>query len=206
MKRIRSRVWLLPFLFLICCLGTKTGKAAEVGPFHWGLTVEELNQSLSKEGPVDFILREDARRLGIELPYTPLKTLKIPRGRLTALIQVKKSAAPESLGRLFGYGYNGRFFGRVELFKQTPWSSLSEITRALKEKFPEGKVIRSFSGPKTFSYFEYRGTDLYVFTNEQGVYYFELRTLDKVLREEQKVLGDKESKDAEEFREKSSIP
>ena len=206
MKRIRSRVWLLPFLFLICCLGTKTGKAAEVGPFHWGLTVEELNQSLSKEGPVDFILREDARRLGIELPYTPLKTIKITRGRLMALIQVKKSAAPESLGRLFGYGYNGRFFGRVELFKQTPWSSLSEITRALKEKFPEGKVIRSFSGPKTFSYFEYRGTDLYVFTNEQGVYYFELRTLDKVLREEQKVLGDKESKDAEEFREKSSIP
>ena len=206
MKRIRSRLWLLTFLCLICCLWAKTGKAAGVEPFHWGLTVEELNQSLSKEGSVEFILREDTGRLGIELPYTPLKTVKIPRGRLTALIQVKKSAAPDSLGRLFGYGYDGRFFGRVELFKQTPWSSLPEITRALKEKFPEGKVFRSFSGPKSVSYFEYRGKDLYVFTNEEGVYYFELLTLNKVLREEQKVLDDKESKVQEEFREKSRTP
>ena len=46
-----------------------------------------------------------------------------------ALIQVKKSAGPESIGRLFGYANDGRLFGRVELFKQTPWTSISEITR-----------------------------------------------------------------------------
>ena len=202
MKRIRSRVWLLPFLFLICCLGTKTGKAAEVGLFHWGLTVEELNQSLSKEKSVDFILREDTSRSDIELPYSPLKTLKIPRGRLTALIQVKKSAGPDSIGRLFGYTNDGRLFGRVELFKQTPWTSISEITRGLKEKFPEGKVFRSYGGPKSVSYFEYRGNDLYVFTNEQGVYYFEPLTLNKLIRDEQKVSDDKDSKIQEEMRQK----
>ncbi len=98
------------------------------------------------------------------------------------------------------------FFGRVELFKQTSWSSLSEVTRALKEKFPEGKVFRSFSGPKTVSYFEYRRDDLYVFTNEEGIYYFEPSTLNNVIREEQKVLGDKESKYQEETREKLRTP
>ena len=72
--------------------------AAGVEPFHWGLTVEELNQSQSKEGSADFTLREDTRRLDIELPHTPLKTIKIIRGRLTALIQVKKSAGPNAWG------------------------------------------------------------------------------------------------------------
>ena len=206
MKRIRSRLWLLTSLYLICCLWTKTGEAAGIEPFRWGMTLEEVTQVLSKEGSSDSILREDPSRSVVELPYTPLKSLKIPRGRLKALVEVKKSAGPESLGRLFGYAYEGRFFGRVELFKQTPWSSLPEITRVLKEKFPEGKVFRSFSGPKTVSYFEYRGNDLYVFTNEEGVYYFEPLTLNKMVREEQKVLGDKESKFQEETREKLRTP
>ena len=155
------------------------------------MTLEELTQVLSKGGTSDSILREEPNRSVIELPYTPLKSLKISRGRLTALVEVKKSAGPESIGKFFGYAYEGRFFGRVELFKQTPWSSLSEITRALKERFPEGKVFRIFTGPKTVSYFEYRGNDLYVFTNEEGVYYFEPLTLDKVIREEQKVMGER---------------
>jgi hypothetical protein len=206
MKRIRSRLWLLTFLYLICCLWAKTGKAAGVEPFNWGLTVEELNKSLSKEASVDFILREDASRSAIELPYTPLKSLKIPKGRLTALIQVKKSAGPDSMGRLFGYGYDGKIFGRVELFQQTPWASLPEITRGLKEKFPEGKIFRSFGGQKSVSYFEYRGKDLYVFTNEAGVYYFEPLALNMVIREEQKVLDEKESKFREDTRELMRTP
>jgi len=201
MKRIQSRLWLLTFLYSIGCLWANTGETAGIEPFHWGMTLEELTQVLSKEGSSDSILREDPSRSGIELPYTPLKSLKIRRGRLKALIEVKKSAGPESLGRLFGYAYEGRFFGRVELFKQNPWSSLQEITRVLKEKFPEGKVFRSFSGPKTVSYFEYRGNDLYVFTNEQGVYYFEPLTLNKVIHEEQKVVEDEESKAQDQTRE-----
>ena len=206
MKRIRSRLWLLTFLYLICCLWANTGEAAGIEPFHWGMTLEELTQVLSKEGSSDSILREDPSRQSIELPYTPLKSLKISQGRLKALVEIKKTAGPESLGRLFGYAYDGRFFGRVELFKQTLWSSLPEITRALKEKFPEGKVFRNISGPKTVSYFEYRGNDIYVFTNEEGVYYFEPLTLNKVLREEQKFLGEKESIFQEEVREKSRTP
>lgn len=180
--------------------------AAGVEPFHWGLTVEELNQSQSKEGSADFTLREDTRRLDIELPHTPLKTIKITRGRLTALIQVKKSAGPDGLGVLFGYAYDGRFFGRAELFKQSQWTSIPEIIRGLKEKFPEGKVSRSYGGTKSVSYFEYRGNDLYVFTNEQGVYYFEPQTLNRVIRDEQKVEGDKESKTQEELRQKLKGP
>ena len=206
MQRIRSRLWLLTFLYLICCLWTKTGEAVGIEPFRWGMTLEELTQVFSKGGSSDSILREDSHRSVIQLPYNPLKSIRIHQGRVKALVEVKKSAGPESLGRLFGYAYEGRFFGLVELFKQTPWSSLSEITRVLKEKFPEGKVFRSFSGPKTVSYFEYRGNDLYVFTNEEGVYYFELMTLDKVLREEQKAVSDKESKVQEDFREKSRTP
>jgi hypothetical protein len=206
MKWIRSRLWLPTFLYLTCCLWTKTGMAAGVEPFHWGLTVEEFNQSLSKEGSADFILREDTSRLDIELPYTPLKTLRITRGRLTALSQAKKSAGPDSLGRLFGYAYDGRFFGRVELFKQTPWTSIPEIIRGLKEKFPEGKVFRSYGGTQSVSFFEYRGNDLYVFTNEQGVYYFEPLSLDKVIRDEQKIVDDRESKSKEELREKLKGP
>lgn len=175
--------------------------AAGIEPFRWGMTLEELTQVFSKEGLSDFILREDPSRSVIVLPYTPLKSIRIHQGRLKALVEVKKSAGPESLGRLFGYAYEGRLFGRVELFKQTPWSSFSEITRVLKEKFPEGKVFRSFSGPKTVSYFEYRGNDLYVFTNEEGIYYFKPSALDNVIREEQKALSEKESKYQEETRE-----
>jgi hypothetical protein len=206
MKRIRSRSWLFTFLYLIGCLWIKTGEAAGIEPYHWwGMTLEELTKVISREGLSDSVLREDTSR-SIVLPYTPLKSLKITGGRLTALVEVKKTAGPESLGRLFGYAYDGRFFGRVELFKQTPWSSLLEITRTLKEKFPEGKVSRSFSGPKTVSYFEYQGNDLYVFTTEDGVYYFEPLTLKNVLREEQKVQGDKESKFQEETRESLRTP
>jgi hypothetical protein len=170
------------------------------------MTLEELTQALSKEQSPDFVLREDPTRSGMVLPYTPLKSLKISSGHLTALVEVKKSAAPESLGRLFGYTYDGRFFGRVELFKQTPWSSLSEITRKLKEKFPEGKIFRSFSGAKTVSYFEFQRNDLYVFTNEEGVYYFEPLTLTNVIREEQKARGEKESQYKEETRESFRTP
>jgi hypothetical protein len=206
MKRIQSRLWLLPFLFFVCCLWTQAGESAGIEPLRWGMTLEELNQVLSKGGSSDSILREDPSRSIIDLPFTPLKSLRISRGRLTALIEVKKTAGPESIGKLFGYAYEGRIFGLVESFKQTAGSSHSEITRALKEKFPEGKVFRSFGGPKTVSYFEYRGNDLFVFTNEEGVYYFEPLILDRVIREEQKVMGEKESKFQEETREKSRTP
>ncbi len=110
MKRIRSRLWLLTSLFLIGCLWMKTGEAAGIEPFRWGMTLEELTQVLSKEGSSDFILREDSSRSSIDLPYAPLKSFKISRGRVKALVQVKKTAGPESLGRLFGYAYEGRLF------------------------------------------------------------------------------------------------
>ena len=200
MKWIQLRLWLLTFLILISCLWTKTGKAAGVEPFHWGLTLDELNQAFSKEGSSDFLIREDNARLGIEFPYAPVKTLKISQGRLRTLVLVKKTAGPESLGKVFGYLYDGRLFGRVELLKETPWTSLPEVLRKLKEKFPEGKIFRSL-GSKEVSYFEYRGDTLYVFTNEQGVYYFELLTLNRVIREEQRILDSKESKFQEETRE-----
>ena len=203
---IRSRIGLLLFFYLTGCLWANSGEAAGVEPFHWGLTLEELTQALAKEGTADSLLREDPSRSGIELPLTPLKSIRFPRGRLKAVIEVKKTAGPESLGRLYGYVYDGLFFGRVESFKQTPLFSVAEITRGLKERFPEGKVFRSLSGPKPGSYFEYRGNDLYVFTNAEGVYYFEPFTLDKVIREEQKAMGEKETKMQEEFREQSRTP
>jgi hypothetical protein len=206
MESLRSRIGLLLFFYLTGCLGANTGQAAGVESFHWGLTLEALTQVLAKEGRADSLLREDPNRASIELPLTPLKSLKIPRGRLKAVIEAKQTAGPESLGRLYGYVYDGLLFGRVELFKQTPSFSVTEITRGLKERFPEGKVFRSLSGPKPVSYFEYRGNDLYVFTNAEGVYYFEPFTLNKVIREEQQAMGEKETKIQEEFREQSRTP
>jgi hypothetical protein len=206
MKSLGSKIGFLIFFYLIWCFWANSAQAAGVETFHWGLKVEELNQVLAKEGSADFFLREDPSRSGILVPLTPLKSARIPRGRLIALIEVKRSAGSESLGRLFGYAYDGRLFGRVDLFKQTPWTSITEITRGLKERFPEGKVYRSFSGPKTVTYFEYRGKDLYVFTNEGGVYYFEPSAFDKMIREEQKAEGERESKTQEEFREQSRTP
>jgi len=206
MKPPGSRIGLFIFFYLTCCLWVNSGQAAGVESFHWGLTVEELNQVLAKEGSADFFLREDPSRSGILVPLTPFKSARITRGRLIALIEVKKSAGSESLGRLCGYAYDGRLFGRVDLFKQTPWTSITEITRGLKERFPEGKVYRSFSGPKTVSYFEYRGNDLYVFTNEEGVYYFEPLAFNRMIREEQKAEGERESKIQEEFRDQSKTP
>jgi hypothetical protein len=201
MKWIQLKLWMLTFLILISCLWTETGKAAGVEPFHWGLTLDELNQAFSKEVSSDFLIREDNARLGIEFPYAPAKTLKITQGRLRALVLVKKTAGPESLGQLFGFLYDGRLFGRVELLKETPWTSLQEVTRGLKKKFPEGKIFRSFGRSKDISYFEYRGDTVYVFTNELGAYYFEPLTLNKVLWEEQRVIDGKESKMQEETRE-----
>jgi hypothetical protein len=206
MKRIRSRFWLLVSIGLVCSLWTKTGESAGIEPYRWGMTLEELTQVFSKGGSSDSILREDPSRSSVVLPYTPLKSAKITAGRITALVEVKKSAGPESLGRLFGYARDGRLFGRVELFKQTPWFSLSDITRKLKEKFPEGKVFRSFSGQKTVSYFEYREKELYVFTGDEGVYYFEPSTLNKVVLEEKKSLDEKDSKFQEETRELMRTP
>jgi hypothetical protein len=206
MKPPGSRIGLFIFFFWACCLGVNSGQAAGVEPFHWGLTVEELTQVSAKEGSADSYLREDSSRSSIVVPLTPMKSARIPRGRLTALIEVKKPAGPESLGRLFGYAYDGRLFGRVELFKQTPWTSPPEIIRRLKERFPEGKVFRNFSGPKTVSYFEYRGNDLYVFTNEEGVYYFDPLAFNKMVREEQKAEGERESKEREESREQLRTP
>jgi hypothetical protein len=200
-KQIQSGLCLLTFLFLIGCFWTKTGNAAGVESFHWGLTVDELNQALSKEGSSDFLIREDNVRLGIEVPYAPTKAIKISRGRLRALFQAKKTTGPESLGQLFGYLYDGKLFGRVELLKETPWTSLQEVIRGLKKKFPDGKVFRSFGGSKEVSYFEYLGDNVYVFTNDQGVYYFEPQTLNKVVREGQQIIDSKESKMREEERE-----
>ena len=206
MKWIQLKLWLLTFLILISCLWTKTGKAAGVEPFHWGLKLDELSQAFSKEGSSDFLIREDNARLGMEFPYAPLKTLKISQGRLRTLVLVKKTAGPESLGQLFGFLYDGRLFGRVELLKETPWTSLPEVIRGLKNKFPEGKIFRSFGGSKEISYFEYRGDNVYVFTNAQGVYYFEPLTLNKVIREEQLVIDSKESKDKDETRDLLKSP
>jgi hypothetical protein len=206
MKSLGSKIGLIIFFLMTSCLWANSGRTAVIEPFHWGLTVEELNQVLAKERSADSILREDPSRSAIVLPYTSLKSLKIQGGRIKALVEVKKGAGPESIGRLFGYVCDGRLFGRVELFRYTPGASPTEITRRLKESFPEGKIVRSFGGSSTVSSFEYRRNDLYVFTNEDGVYYFEPLTLNKVIREELKILGEKESKMQDETREQLRTP
>ena len=80
-----------------------------------------------------------------------------------------------------------------------PFFSYQESVSKLKKQYPEGKVYRHLSGPAAFSYFEYLTQEIYVFSNEQGVFSCDSQALIRVVREAQKGINAREAKDLEDL-------
>ncbi|MBI5603215.1 MAG: hypothetical protein HY879_07655 [Deltaproteobacteria bacterium] len=173
--------WIWGVIFSMFLSGTAFSQSIDWGPPTWGKNLEELNQIFIEKNKSGLI-KEDKERSEIELQYTPAKSLKIRRGNLTALIS---AADPSSAGRLYGYSYEGKFFGKVVLFKDHPEFFPETILRTLKEKYPQGKIYRTFGTGQTMPLFEYKSDQLYVFTTSRGVFFYEPNLLGQVLKRDQ---------------------
>jgi hypothetical protein len=197
---MKKSAWLVMVAMGLVMLSGPLVSAGEPDPFRWGMTLEEMNQAWAKSGQTDTILREEPTRLKVILPYNPLKAVQAQRGRLSLVFQAKKTEGSLSIGRMFGYLYAGKLFCLAQLFKDNPVVSTQEILSRLKKQYPEGKVFRNITGPTPTSHFEYLANELYVFTNEEGVYYCEPYVLSKAVKEVQQGIEVKEAKDIEELR------
>jgi hypothetical protein len=108
-KRGISLHLILAVDLLIFFTGVGLSQANNWEPLPWGLNLEQLNQTyqtIYKTGQI----REDKERSEIEIQYTPARTIKIRRGELVALVS---STEASSAYRLFGYSYEGKFFGQA---------------------------------------------------------------------------------------------
>jgi hypothetical protein len=157
------------------------GQGLELGPFPWGSSLEALNSSLSENNQMGQV-REDTFRLEIEMQHTPTQTVKIRKGSLVAL---NWSANPSMTGRLYGYTYEGKLFGRVFLFKDQPEIFPETVIGALKKKYPEGRTYRSFTKDRFVPMFEYKSDQLYTFTTERGIFFYDPPVLEKVVKKYQ---------------------
>ncbi len=168
-------------VFFMFLSGTAFSQSIDWGLPKWGMNLEELNQAF-RENNKSGQIKEDKERSEIELQYAPTKSLKIRRGNLTALIS---AADPSLAGRLYGYSYEGKFFGKVVLFKDHPEFFPETILRTLKEKYPQGKIYRTFGTGQTMPLFEYKSDQLYVFTTNRGVFFYEPNLLGQVIKRDQ---------------------
>ena len=166
----------------------------------WGMELEQLNKAF-KEKYKTGLIQEDKNRSEIELQYAPAKAIKIKRGRVVALVSLTDASKP---GRLYGYSFEGFFFGRVIFFKDHPEFFPETVISTLKEKYPQGRILRTFGTARSISFFEYKSDQLYVFSTERGVFYYEPNVLEKVIRIEQGQISQEEQKFDKELREKSS--
>jgi len=169
-------------------------------PFPWGLNLEELNQAFKDKNKTGQI-REDKDRSEIELQYAPTKSITVRRGKITALLSLTD---PSTSGRLYGYSFEGKFFGRAIFFKDHPEFFPETVFRTLKEKYPQGKVLRNFGTTRISSYFEYKSDQLYIFSTERGVFYYDPNVLEKVVKIAQEENNQEEEKIQKELRDLQS--
>lgn len=153
----------------------------------WKLNLEELNR-VFKEKYKTGRIQEDKQRTEIDFQYAPNKSLRVTSGELMSLISSTELPTP---ARLFGYTYEGKFFGRVILFKDHTELFPDSINNRLQETFPKGRVNRSFGTPRSFSSFEFKSDQIYVFTTERGIYFYEPNLLEKVVKKFQGQAGDR---------------
>ena len=90
------------------------------------------------------------------------------------------------------------------LFKDHPEFFPETVMRNLKEQYPQGKIIRNFSTPRSIPFFEYKSDQLYVFSTERGVFYYEPFVLEKVVRIEQGQFTQEEKKYEKELRDQGT--
>jgi hypothetical protein len=176
-KKIRLIISICFFIFF-SGLGLSYGDDWTLLP--WGLNLEELNQAV-KEKFNNGQIKEDKDRSEIEFQYAPVKSLKIRRGKIVALLS---SWVPATPGHLYGYNFEGKIFGRVILFKDHPEFFPETVIRNLKKQYPEGKIVRNISMPQGIPFFEHKSDQLYIFSTERGVFYYEPSVLEKVMRVE----------------------
>jgi hypothetical protein len=158
-----------------------SGQGLELGPFPWGSSLDNLNSIMSEKNQIGQV-REDTFRLEFEIQYTPTRVIKARKGNLVALIW---SANPSMAGRLYGYAYEGKLFGRVFFFKDYPEIFPETVIGSLKKKYPEGRSYRSFAKDRFISLFEYKSDRLCAFTTERGIFFYDPEVLDKVVKKYQ---------------------
>jgi hypothetical protein len=178
-----------------------------LSPLRWGLTLEDLNRVFQEQNNSQRELKPDQQRFEIELQIQPRQTVTIPKGELVALVETSAGSGPSSLGRLFGYLWEGKFFGRVILFKDHPPLTASEAAQRLKDIYPEGRLFRKFTGTSMSHHFELDSERMSIFMNDQGVFYYEPSVLKKVLRETEREKLERKKRDVErKFRENERSP
>jgi hypothetical protein len=173
------------------------GDELRISPLRWGLTLEELSRIYQEQINPQGELKHDLQRFEIDLQIQPNQSIKIPKGGLVALVETPKGAGPSSLGRLFGYLWEGKFFGRVLLFKDHSPLTSPEAAQRLKALYPEGRLFRKFTGTVMSSQFELDSDGMRVFMNDQGVFYYDSPVLKKVLRETERENQDRLKREGE---------
>ena len=197
MKKIQI-ILCVGFFIFFAGKGVSRGNDWTLPP--WGLNLEELNRAVKVKAVQ---IKEDKDRIVIELQYAPAKSLKVRRGKVVALLSFSDSS---TLGSPYGYAFEGKIFGRVVFFKDHPELSPEMVIRNLKEKYPQGKVLRSFSTTLSLPFFEYKSDPLYVFSTEKGVFYYEPLILEKVIRIEQGQLEQEDKRYDQKIRDKGEKP
>ncbi len=185
--RVESRSWnlcqvcIVVGLLLFPAMGF--GEDLGLSPLRWGLNLEDLNRLYQEKVNPRGELKTDLQRFEIDLQIQPRQSVKIPRGDLVALVEIPKGAGPSSLGRLFGYLWEGKFFGRVLLFRDYAPLTLPEAAQRLKTLYPEGRLFRQFTGTILSYQYELDSARMRIFLNDQGVFYYDPAMLKIVLRE-----------------------
>jgi len=189
----------LGFFMFFSAAGLSRGNDWE--PLPWGLNLEELNQAF-KEKYTNGEIREDKDRVEIELQYAPTRSVKFTEGKLKALLSSTDSSMR---GRLYGYSYDGKFFGKVIFFKDNPMMFPETAIKILKEKFPQGRVYQNFTMSRPTPIFEYKSDQMYVFSMIKGVFYYEPTVLNRIVKIQQGEADQAVQKFEQGLRERSLI-
>jgi hypothetical protein len=197
--KIRFMIW-IGFLMIFFGINICWGNDWEL--FPWGLNLEELNQAV-KQKDQNRQIKEDLVRSEIEFQYAPAKSFKIRRGKVVALLSLTNPSSP---GRLYGYAFEGKIFGRVIFFKDNPEIFPETVARTLLKEYPQGKIFRTFGPTRTIPYFEYRSNQLFVFSTDRGIFYYDPSVLETVLKIELEQFKLQELKYEEENRAKGGKP
>ncbi|MGC1404878.1 MAG: hypothetical protein WA974_18370 [Thermodesulfobacteriota bacterium] len=188
--------------FIMFLGGVSFGQDYDWELLPWKLNLEELNRAF-KEKHKDGQIQEDKHRTEFEFQYSPGKSVKVNRGDLVALISITDPSAP---AHLYGYAFKGQFFGRVILFKDHPELFPESVNNRLKETFSQGRVYRSFGTTRSPARFEYKSDEMYVFTAEKGIFFYEPILLEELAKKAQGQADERVRRYEEPYKDQPVMP